>query len=110
LRVGACATVAVPANATTPMRTFSGCSATNCFAAFCAAISRFGSTSVARMLPEMSIARITVSCCVGSVIVACGRAIARSMAASARKKSSGGMWRLMRWPAPIASRTSPRLA
>ena len=76
LRVGACATVAVPAKATTPMRTFSGCSATNCLAAFCAATRRLGSTSVARMLPEMSMARITVSCCVGSVIVACGRASA----------------------------------
>jgi hypothetical protein len=110
LRVGACATVAVPANATTPTRTFSGCSETNCLAAFCAATRRLGSTSVARMLPEMSIARITVSCCVGSVMVVCGRASASSMAASASRKKAGGMWRRMRWLAPIASRTIARFA
>ena len=106
----ACATVAVPAKATTPTRTFSGCSATNCLAAFCAATRRLGSTSVARMLPEMSMARITVSCCVGRVTVACGRASASSMAPSARKNSAGGTWRRIRCPAPIASRTMVRLA
>ena len=40
---------------------------------------RFGLTSVARMLPETSIARMTVSCCDGSVTTAAGRAIATSI-------------------------------
>ena len=44
--------------------------------ASCAATMRLGLTSVARMLPETSIARITVSCCDGSVTTAVGRAIA----------------------------------
>ena len=110
LRVGACATVAVPAKATMPMRTFSGCSPMNALAAFCAATRRLGSTSVARMLPETSIARITVSCCEGSVTTACGRAMAPIMTARARRNSSGGTWRRHFWPAPIASFTSVRLA
>ena len=35
-----------------------------------------GFTSSARMLPDTSMARITVSCCEGSVMVALGRAMA----------------------------------
>ena len=67
LCVGDCTTDAVAANDTTPMRVVFGCSATNARAASCAATMRLGLTSVARMLPETSIARITVSCCDGSV-------------------------------------------
>jgi hypothetical protein len=71
---------------------------------------RDGSTSVARMLPETSIARMTVSWCAGSVITALGRAIAVSIAASAANRIAGGRWRRHHRPLPIASFTSSRLA
>ena len=87
LCVGDCTTDAVAANDTTPMRVDFGCSATNARAASCAAAMRLGLTSVARMLPETSIARITVSCCDGSVTMAAGRAIATSISASATRNS-----------------------
>ena len=60
LSVGAWATAAVPAKVTTPMRVPRGWSDTKDLAAACAAAIRLGSTSVARMLPEVSIARMTV--------------------------------------------------
>jgi len=62
----------------------------NALAAVCAAARRLGSTSLARMLPETSIARITTSCCEGSVMVALGRAMATIRAASASRTSAGG--------------------
>ena len=92
------------------MRVERGGSAMNCLAAACAAASRVGCTSVARMMPETSIARMIVSCCVGSVMTAAGRAMARIIAASAPRNSSGGMCRRMRGPAPIAFFTSAMLA
>jgi hypothetical protein len=88
--VAGCTTVAVAANATTPMRMRLGCSATKVRAAARAANSRFGATSVARMLPETSSARITVSYWDGSVTTALGRAIATSIAMSASRNRSGG--------------------
>ena len=103
LCVGDCTTDAVAANDTTPMRVVFGWSATNARAASCAATMRLGLTSVARMLPETSIARITVSCCDGSVTTAAGRAIATSISARAPRNSSGGTCRRKRWPALIAS-------
>jgi hypothetical protein len=107
LRVGACATVAVPANATMAMRTLPGCSAMKAFAAACEAARRLGSTSFARMLPETSMARITVSCCAGRVTTAVGRAMAMTRQVTARKRSAGGTWR-RQLAAPIAWRTSAR--
>ena len=86
LSVGACTTAAVPANETTAILTFRGRSATNAFAASCAATRRFGWTSAARMLPETSIARTIVSCADGRVISAAGRDDANSSAARARKQ------------------------
>ena len=59
--VGVCTTDAVAANATTPMRVSRGWAATKFRAAARAAAMRVGATSVARMLPEASIARTTVS-------------------------------------------------
>ena len=90
LCVGVCTTDAVAANDTTPIRVVFGWSATNARAASCAATSRVGLTSVARMLPDTSIARITVSCADGSVTMASGRAIATSISASAARNRSGG--------------------
>ncbi len=89
LWVGDCTIDAVAANETTPMRVVFGWSATNARAASCAATIRLGFTSVARMLPETSIARITVSCADGSVTTAAGRAIATSIRISAARNRSG---------------------
>ena len=86
LCVGDCTTDAVAANDTTPMRVDDGCRAMKAFAASCAATRRLGLTSVARMLPETSIARITVSCCDGSVTTAVGRAIATIISVSATQE------------------------
>ena len=110
LEVGACTSAALPAKATTPMRVRRGCADTNSRAAACAALMREGCTSVARMLPEMSIARMTVSCRDGSVTVAVGRATATSISATASRKRLGGMWRRKAAPEPSACRTMDRLA
>ena len=110
LRVGGCTTAAVPAKATTPTRTVRGKSARNALAAFCEATSRLGSTSVARMLPDTSMASMMVSFCDGRVTTAKGRAAASSMAASDIKNSSGGICRRTLCPLPMASRTMDRLA
>ena len=96
LCVGDWTTDAVAANETTPMRVVFGCSATNARAASCAAAMRLGLTSVARMLPDTSIAMITVSCCDGSVTTAAGRAIARIIKVSATRNSAGGRCRRTR--------------
>ena len=90
LWVGGCTSDAVAANATTAMRVRRGASATKVRAAAWAATSRFGMTSVARMLPETSMARTTVWYWDGSVMTAAGRAIATSITTSASRNSSGG--------------------
>ena len=110
LRVGGCTTWAEPANATMPTLTERGSSVRKALAAFCEATSRFGLTSVARMLPETSIARMMVSCVDGSVITANGRDAANSIAAMASRNSTGGMCRRQPMPVPIASLTMDRLA
>src|SRR3984957_15585147 len=46
--------------AITPISTLSGCALMNACAALCAALSRLGGTSVADMLPDTSMARMTV--------------------------------------------------
>ncbi|MNT93587.1 hypothetical protein D3C72_2350950 [compost metagenome] len=78
-------------------------------AAFCAAVRRSGSTSVARMLPDTSMASMMVWSCEGKVMTANGRAAASSRAISASRNSAGGMWRRRCWPGPMASRTRDRL-
>jgi hypothetical protein len=110
LSVGACTTAAVPAKDTTASRTVRGNSATKALAASCAAVMRFGSTSVARMLPDTSIASTIVSCCEGSLITACGRAIASSSSVIARNSKTGGTWRRQALRGPSASFTRLRLA
>ena len=72
LSVGVCTTAAVPANDTMPSRTFFGSSWMKDRAAACAASRRFGSTSVACMLRDTSIASAIVMYCDGSVTVAVG--------------------------------------
>src|SRR6201996_5595242 len=58
--LGIVASRPVSANAMTPMFTLAGCASINARAAFFAALSRLGGTSVAAMLPETSMARMTV--------------------------------------------------
>ncbi len=110
LSVGACTTAAVPANDTTPTRTEFGSSLTNFLAASCEATMRLGLMSVARMLPDTSIARMMVSCCDGSLITAVGRDTANISTSSARPSSSGGTWRRQPGPLPSACLTSATLA
>ena len=110
LSVGACTTAAVPANDTTPMRTLRGKPATKVLAASCAATMRLGLTSVARMLPDTSIARMMVCSREGSFSLAIGRALATSSTATAASSSAGGRWRRQPGPAPIACLTSATLA
>ena len=86
-----------------PTFTVRGSSPMKALAAFCAATSRFGCTSVARMLPDTSIARMMVCWFDGSVTTAIGRAAAMSIVASASRNRTGGMWRRTVWPGPIAS-------
>ena len=108
LRVGGCIRAALPAKLTTPMRVVDGVSLMNARAAVWAAARRVGFTSSARMLPETSMARITVSCCDGSVIVVAGRASATSIRVSAPRSMSGGTWRRKLTRLPSASRTSAK--
>ena len=93
-----------------PTRTVRGSSLTKDLAASCAATMRLGCTSVARMLPDTSIARMMVSCWLGSVTTASGRAVATSSVASASSSSSGGTCRRQPGPLPSACFTSDRLA
>ena len=74
-----------------PTLTLRGNCVRKAFAAFWDATNRLGLTSVARMLPDTSMARMMVSCCEGRVITANGREAASSMAAIAIRKSRGGM-------------------
>ena len=103
--VGSCATWAEPAKATMPTFTWRGSSCRKALAAFCAATSRLGCTSVARMLPETSMARMMVCWFDGSVTTATGRAAASSSAAIDSRNRMGGMCRRTCWPVPIASFT-----
>ena len=109
LRVGGCTSAALPAKATTPTRVLLGVSLMKARAAACAAARRVGLTSSARMLPETSMARITVSCCEGSVTTAAGRASASSMTMKAASSSAGGRWRRKLERLPSAVLTSARL-
>ena len=88
--VGGCTTNAVPAKVTMPARMSCGSSVTNVLAAFCAAMIRLGSTSVARIDSETSIARMIVRASDGSVTTALGRATAMSAPTIASRNKSGG--------------------
>jgi hypothetical protein len=82
-RVGDWRTSALWLNATAPTRTFSGIASRNVAAAFLAAASRVGATSVACIEPERSVTIITRACSVGTATVACGFATATRSAAMA---------------------------
>ena len=71
---------------------------------------RDGSTSVARMLPDTSIASMMVCLFDGRCTTATGRAAATSMSPSATSISAGGTWRFQVERRVAACRTSARLA
>ena len=110
LRVGGCTSEAVAPNDTIPIARSSGQSSTKLLAAIWAAVSRFGSTSLAPMLSETSMARTTVFRSAGSVMTAVGPAQATIRTISESRNSSGGRWRRNHCPGPIASRMAPMLA
>ncbi len=78
-------------------------------AAASAASSRFGGMSVAHMLRETSIARMTVVRPAGTLTTWTGRAIATTRLTSPSANSANGRWRRIRDDPPTASRTSDRL-
>ena len=100
----------ITAKATTPTFTVRGSSLRKLLAAFCAAASRLGCTSAARMLPDTSMARMMVCWLDGSITTASGRAAAITSVAMASRNSRGGIWRRTLCPTPTASRTMDRLA
>src|SRR5487761_1375186 len=65
----------------TPMFTLGGCALTNACAAFFAALSLLGGTSVAAMLPETSMAMMTVPLAWDTGTVAAGPAVATASTA-----------------------------
>src|SRR6185437_12725174 len=67
-------------------------------AADCIASTREGLMSVARMLPETSMARMTVDLCEYTLMTAVGRAMPINIKAKAARNSAGGMWRRSRLP------------
>ena len=89
--VGAWATDAVPDKLTMPTLTCTGCSSMKMRTAASAASKRLGGTSVARMLPEVSMASMTESKRLGSSNTACGRASASKAAAKPKPHRHTGM-------------------
>ena len=75
--VGGAATCGSPANATSPTRTLEGTLSRNFSTAACAAPSREGLTSVARIEPETSMTSTTAALSEGTSVFSCGRARAR---------------------------------
>ena len=111
--VGAMTTCALSEKLTMPTRMLflaSRWRSTKVLAASFAASIRFGLTSSASMLPDTSIARMTVPSSPGTFTSAAGRASARTRTVKPRRKSAGGTCRRMPGPGPIACLTSKRLA
>ena len=79
-----------------PTRNFSGTCSRKRLAAFSAASSRVGSTSVARIEPETSIASTTDAWLRGTFVTSWGRAVAKRSAASAARNRTGGTQRRQR--------------
>src|SRR3982750_2907287 len=108
--VGGCTRMANEAKATMPICTLGGWSAMNFLAAACEAWMRLGGTSLARIDPDTSIARITVPRDDASVTTAAGRATAMISTVTASSSRGGGRWRRQPAELPIALLTSARLA
>ena len=90
-----------------PTLSWAGAFARNDCIADCAAASRVGATSAARIDPETSTTRITVARSLGRRNGQLGRATATQRAASAASRRTAGTWRLQLRPVPpIAASTS----
>ena len=107
--VGAWTISAKPEKATIPIWVVELWLSMNLVAAASAASSRLGSMSVAHMLRETSMVRITVVCPAGTDTIATGRAAARIRLATPSANSANGRWRRMREPRGAASWMSDRL-
>ena len=78
-------------------------------AAASAASSRLGGMSVAHMLRDTSMARMTVVWPAGTATIAAGRASATARLPMASRNRANGRWRRIRDERGIASMTSARL-
>src|SRR3954451_14527048 len=81
----------------------------NSLAAFCAAVSRFGDTSVAHIEPDTSRVRMIDVLLIEMSRVTCGRAAPIANAAMAVRNSATGTWRRQRDHLGMAWRTSATL-
>ena len=104
--VGGTMTPATPAKATSPMRDPPGCALMNAAAASCAAVSRFGETSVEHIDRETSSASRIVVELDGTATVACGRAAPTPSTARPSTSRAAGMRRCQRPRPGSAARTS----
>ena len=91
--VGSTWTPAMPENATRPIRDLSGWASMNSLAAFCAAVSRLGATSVEHIDADTSIASSTVAASDGTMTDACGRAAPVASTIRPAANSHSGMRR-----------------
>jgi hypothetical protein len=91
--VGGTTTEAKPAKETRPTLYWSGSSSTKSAAAALAASIRLGSTSVAIMDSEMSMARMTVARSWGSSTSTAGRVMPPTSTARAMTRMPAGRWR-----------------
>jgi len=91
--VGDCTITGRRANWTSPTLTLPGTPETNLVAAFCAAPSRDGLTSVAPIEFEMSLTSMIAALLTGTATVRCGRAAAAMSTTMAMAKISIGAWR-----------------
>ncbi len=91
--VGGDSTLVVPAKVTRPTSNPAGRSLTNFVAASAAASSRLGSTSVAFMESDTSIATSTVARSRGTRMSISGRAVASASRAKAKSMATTGVWR-----------------
>ena len=97
-------------NATTPISTLGGCALMNDSAACWAAASLFGGTSVAVMLPDTSIARMTVPLACDTGTVTAGPAAATASTSKPARVSQTPPGSRRRWPAatPAAASAAER--
>ena len=100
--VGGCSTCAVSLNETAPTRSASGASSRKLFAAWRAADSRSGATSVAVIERDVSVTSTTEACSTGTATVVSGRASASTSPATDSASRADGTWRRQRASAGTA--------
>jgi hypothetical protein len=107
--VGGWTISAKPAKATMPICVVPLWRSMKSAAAASAASRRFGGISVAHMLRDTSIARMTVVRPAGTGTICTGRAIATTKLANASRNTANGRWRRTQEDRGAASITSDRL-